>query len=134
MSCTYYFLSYFHLCTCNGVHQFAEFTKVSVHFFSLFVEFGGGKFPKNVQKWRLCFEKRFSELFSSVLSPNAGKYGPEKLRIRPHFTQLLLLFLTHFLKIDWEIFVQNFVRFVFISYENNPQFPFKALFVRAVLF
>ena len=29
----------------------------------------------------------YSEFFWSVLSPNAGKYGPEKLRVRTLFTQ-----------------------------------------------
>ena len=28
----------------------------------------------------------YSEFFWSVFSPNAGKYGPEKLRKRPLFT------------------------------------------------
>ena len=29
----------------------------------------------------------YSEFFRSVFSPNAGKYGPEKLRIRTLFMQ-----------------------------------------------
>ena len=61
-----------------------QFTKVSVHFFSLFGAVRRWKTPKNVQKWRLCFEKRFLEFFWSAFSPNVGKYEPEKLRIRHH--------------------------------------------------
>ena len=33
----------------------------------------------------------YSELFWSIFSPNAGKYGPGKLRIRTLFTQCNLL-------------------------------------------
>ena len=32
----------------------------------------------------------YSESFWSVFSPNAGKYGPEKFRIRTFFTQCVL--------------------------------------------
>ena len=33
----------------------------------------------------------YSEYFWAVFSPNAGKYGPEKLRIRTFFTQCVSL-------------------------------------------
>ena len=39
-----------------------------------------------------------SELFCSAFSPNAGKYGPEQLRIRilfTHFTDAAAAFLKH---------------------------------------
>ena len=35
--------------------------------------------------------KKPCTLYLSVFSPNAGKYGPEKLRIRILFTQCVLI-------------------------------------------
>ena len=35
----------------------------------------------------MCKKRPYSKFFQSVFSPNAGKYGPEKFRIRTLFTQ-----------------------------------------------
>ena len=42
---------------------------------------------KIMRKRTLCEKYPYSEFFRTVFSPNAGKYGPEKLRTRTLFTQ-----------------------------------------------
>ena len=56
------------------------------------------EYPLNINELKEAFTvksvriRSFSGLYLSVLSQNAGKYGPEKLRIRILFTQCFCLF------------------------------------------
>ena len=44
-----------------------------------------------LQQCSMCEKCPYLEFFQSVLSPNAGKHGPGKLRIRTLFTQCLVI-------------------------------------------
>ena len=77
-----------------------------------------------------------SVLYLSVFSPNAGKYGPEKIRIRVLFTQCVSLKNTWSLKLLFQNFHEAlscwfnvnisflFVCFFLIARFTNPLFPF----------
>ena len=73
----------------------------------------------------------YLELFQSVFSPNAGKYGPEKLQVRTLFTQGTLRFFFFFFHRNQEATIKRILRAGFWVY--SCQF-FMFVFFEKVVF